>query len=510
MRRWYPLIAQSLNTAWHWRWALVATTWAVCLVGWIAVVLTPNSYESQTRIYVDTDAVLTPLLRGIAVERATEGQLEAMRKTLLSRPNLEKLISVTNLELKAAEASDRELLGRRLSQLIKVEAQDKNIFTISYRDSDPRLAHDVVTALLSIFMEDTKRASRSDMNNAQRFLVQQIASYEAQLRTAENRRAEFRRKYLDILPLEQNGSSRLDNARLEVQNLGSRLRDATVRLAALQAQLTVTSATLASELLASRENSELAAAERHLAELQAKFTERHPDVVIARRVVASLRSGAARDRGTPAVARAMPNPVYQQLRMQLIETEGDVSSLKARIEAARKDRERLEELARAAPGVEAEYQNLDRDYNVIRKNYEELLARREASNITSAADTTADKVQLRIIDPPQTPVVPVSPNRLLLISAVLVAGMGAAGGLVILLAQLDRSITDIGHLRTLGFPVLGGISMTPARAKGRSYAQATALTAAMLALFAVYGSLATEIMNHPGLVPWIRTTSGFI
>jgi polysaccharide chain length determinant protein (PEP-CTERM system associated) len=510
MGRWYPLVAQSLATAWRWRWALVATAWAVCIVGWIAVVVAPNSYESQTRIYVDADAVLTPLLRGIAIETASHGQLEAMRKTLLSRPNLEKLISVTNLELQAGDVQDRELMVRRLAKFVKVEAQDRNIFTISYRDSNPRLAHDVVTALLSIFMEESTRTSRSDMNNAQRFLGRQIDSYEAQLRTAERRRAEFRRKYLDILPLEQNGGSRLDTARTEVQNLEARLKDATLRLASLQAQLAVTSATIATETITGSGDAELAAAERHLAELRAKFTERHPDVIIARRVIESLSPGAARRPARTVGGRAIPNPVHQQLRLQAIETEGDVASLKARIETARKDRERLEELARAAPGVDAEYQNLDRDYNVIRKNYEELLARREASNITSAADTTADKIQLRVIDPPQIPAVPVAPNRLLLISVVLVAGVGAAGSLVILLSQLDRSINDVGQLRAFGFPVLGGISAAPALGRSTAYAQATALTTAVLVLIAVYGALAREVISHPDLVPWIRTAGAFI
>ena len=510
MGRWHSLVAQGFATAWRWRWALVATTWGVCIAGWVGIAVTPNSYESEARIYVDADAVLTPLLRGIAVDTARESQLEAMRKTLLSRPNLEKLIRVTDLELEGANAGDREMLVTRLGRLIKVQAQDRNIFTISYRNSNPRLAHAVVTALVSIFMEEATRSNRSDMNNAQRFLNQQIASYETQLRTAERRRAEFRQKYLDILPLDQTGYSRLDTARVEVQNLEARLRDANARLVALQSQVGLTPATIATETLVSSGDSQLAAAERQLSDLRSRFTDRHPDVIIARRLVESLRSGGSRQPASAAGGRAIPNPLYQQLRMQVIDTQSEVSSLKARLDTARNDRDRLEELARAAPGVEAEYQNLDRDYNVIRKNYEELLTRREASNITSAADTTADKVQLRIVDPPQIPVIPVAPNRLLLISVVLVGGIGAAVGLAVLLGQLDQSISDVGRLRTLGLPVLGGISLVPERRTVRSYAQGAAVTTAFLVLIAVYGALAREIITYPGLVPWIRTAGVFI
>jgi len=157
----------------------------------------------------------------------------------------------------------------------------------------------------------------------------------------------------------------------------------------------------------------------------------------------------------------------------------------------------MEELARAAPQVEAEYQDLDRGYNVLRKNYEELLARRESSKITAAADTGADKVRLRIIDPPQVPNLPIAPNRLMLVSLALVAGVGAAGGLALLLSQLDQSISDLGRLRELGFPVLGGISIVPSLLRRtRIYPQALTIGASVLLLFIAYAGLAGRVMNH--------------
>ena len=500
MERWYPLFLHTLATAWRWRWPLVATAWGVCLVGWIGVALVPNSYESDARLYVDTDAVLTPLLHGLAVDTATASQLEVMQKTLLSRPNLQKLIGMTALELKAQGPADREALVRRLGKVITVKSQDKNIFTISYRSADPKLAHDVVSSLLSIFMEEATRTNRADMKNAQHFLGEQIASYEAQLRTAEQRRAEFRKKYLDILPLENSGGlTRLDTARMEVQGVEAELRDANARLIALQQQLQITPPIITSPTVGTSRESQLAEAERHLADLLTRDTERNPDVIMARRLVATLKASIANN-PTPT-GRGTPNPVYEQVRLQMIQTQSMVSSLQSRLETARQDRSRLEALARAAPGVEAQYQNLDRDYNVIRKNYEELLARREASNITSAADTSADKVQLRVIDPPTTPVIPIAPNRILLLSLVLCGGLAAAGGLGIMLAQLDRSIGDVGRLREFGVPVLGGISVVPTQRIATRYPQAAALMGAVLVLIAVYGGLAGDVITRQRLVP---------
>src|SRR4051794_37348576 len=126
MRR--VLIAQ-LRAAWRRRWLAVAVAWAVCLIGWAGVAATPNQYESSARLFVDAAAVLTPLLRGLAADSVPATQLEILQRTLLSRPNLEKLISKTDLDLGVTGPYDRERLVARLGQDIKVTPQTRSLFT---------------------------------------------------------------------------------------------------------------------------------------------------------------------------------------------------------------------------------------------------------------------------------------------------------------------------------------------------------------------------------------------
>src|ERR1700722_19288895 len=198
------MLSQYLRAAWRRRWMGVIIAWLVCGVGWVLVYAIPNQFESTARMFVDADAVLTPLLRGLAADSAPTTQLEILQRTLLSRPNMEKLVSKTDLELSVNSPSDRERLLTRLTAEIKVVPQTKNLFTITYRDKSARLAHDVVKALLTIFIESATGGSRSDMDNARRFLEQQIQSYEQQLRGAERRRADFRARYVEVLPAEHN------------------------------------------------------------------------------------------------------------------------------------------------------------------------------------------------------------------------------------------------------------------------------------------------------------------
>lgn len=506
----YRLVRRTLAVAWRRRWLLVAAAWGVCLVGWAGVAAIPNAYESDARLYVDTDAVLTPLLKGLAVDQNTENQLEMMQRTLLSRPNLDKLIDVTPLSLVVDDIPERQNMVAKLGKQIKVTSEGRNLFTISYRNDNPQLAHDVVAALLNIFIERATGTNRADMANAQRFINAQIGSYVTQLRAAEQRRAAFLRKYMDILPLQQNGSSRLDEARLAVAHLEGQLKDAMARRAALQEEEKITPQSISEATAAGGEIggtlspvARLAAAEQKLSELRAQYTDRFPDVISERQVVTALKAEVAR---MPKTAKAtapgtgsftLPNPVYERLRMQLIETDATVSALNSQLGTAQKDLARMEALARAAPEVEAQYQGLDRDYQVLRTNYQELLSRREASLITEAADTSADKVQLRVVDPPQLPTIPVAPPRLLLISAVLIVGLGAAVGLAVMLAQSDNSIGDVGQLRDFGRPVLGGISLAAVPRRRRvPYPQAVGIMLAFLVLIAVYGGLAVGIASN--------------
>jgi polysaccharide chain length determinant protein (PEP-CTERM system associated) len=315
------------------------------------------------------------------------------------------------------------------------------------------------------------------------------------LKAIEGRRAEFRRKYLDILPLEDaGGQSHLDAARQAVNALEAQISDATAKSGVLQDELRTIPPVIRDTGGAGSPQAQLAAAQEKLAQLRLQYTDQHPDVIAQRHVVDWLKKHAS-EAPAAATSRAptvVPNPVYTQVHLQILESRATISVLEAQLRKARADLARMEALARAAPKVGAEYRDLERGYDVLHKNYDELLARRQQSNITEAADTEGDKVRLRVVDPPEISRIPVAPPRLMLISAVLAAGLGAGVALAVLLGQLDRSIWDLGRLGELGHPVLGGISIRQS-AVGRwtLYPQAAGVTIAVLTLIAVYGGLLT-------------------
>lgn len=444
---------------WRHRWKALALAWVVCLAGWAAVLAMPDRFQSSARVHADVDAVLGQTLRGIAIDSQTGAQVELLQRTLLSRPNLERVIARTDLDMRVSDQASRSALIDRLSREIRIQPQTRALFTLSYSDTDPRLAREVVNTVLNLFIESATATDQQQMANARAFVAQQIAAYETQLRDTERRRAEFRARYLDILPSDAYGGiSRLENARQRRQTLAGQIEDAEARRALLRQQIEATPATLPGETFGGGGDGRVAEAERLLRELRLRYTDQHPDVVAQRNIIAELRARGGGGGSAPRTTAARPNPLHEQLRVRLLDSDAELASLQRQMRDVNAEVQRLEGIARNAPQVQAEFLNIDRDYAVLSRQYEELLSRRESLQVAGQARTAADRVRLEIIDPPTVPITPSGPNRVLFSTAVLLVGLGAGAALAVLLVLLDRSFATVHDLRRLGLPVLGAIT----------------------------------------------------
>jgi polysaccharide chain length determinant protein (PEP-CTERM system associated) len=444
------LVRRYSAAAWRHRWKAVVAIWVVALLGWTGVRMLPDRYISTARIYADADAVLGMLLRGIAMDNSPAAQVEVLQRTLVSRPNLERIVDRSALSKRAAVSADREKIVQTLGRDLRFGSQTRNLFTVEYVDTDPRVARDVVQHVVDLFLELASGSDRRQMENARGFLLQQLATYEQQLREAERRRVDFTARYQDLLAL--NGStSRLDALRSRIQAMRGELSDTINRRELLKQQV----ATLAEAAPAAAVAS-TAEAEQRLLTLRQRYTELHPEVATARAALDAARS-VGNSRRTPA-GPPVPNQMREQLLVRIVDADSQIASLERQLHEMEAESNRLEEMARNAPEAQAQLANLDRDYNVIRRNYEELLARRESLNIAEAARTGTDRVTLEVVDPPTQPTSPASPKRLLLAAGVLIAALGAGGALLFLQVQLDTTFYTLRELRRIGPPVLGTLS----------------------------------------------------
>ena len=130
-------ILVSLRGMWKFRWPGLVVAWVTAVVGVVAVWKIPDQFEASARIFVDTDSILKPLMSGLAVQPNVEQQIGMLSRTLISRPNIEKLIRMADLDLKSQTKGDQEALIERLTKGIEIRtAGGNNLYAMAYRDSD--------------------------------------------------------------------------------------------------------------------------------------------------------------------------------------------------------------------------------------------------------------------------------------------------------------------------------------------------------------------------------------
>ena len=462
------IISEVLSYAkamWRYRWLSLIIAWSVSIAGWVFVILLPDKFESEARIYVDTGSLLAPLLKGIAVENNLDQEVTIMERTLLSRPNLEQVMRMNDLDLTTTEPDEVEALLADLARDISITAQTKNLFSIAYSHTSPRQAQSVVQSILTIFVENNLGQTRTDMESARGFIEKQIAEYERQLRQAEQRLAEFKVKNGQFLV---NGSyaEKLDEGLKELRTAQIALQDAEIRRDELGRQLNTIPQQVESSdalaILAGQNGNSLegriAMAEQNLDNLKLQYTDKHPDVLSLQRLIAGLK--AQKEKEGPSSSSSTSNPLYQNIKMLLVEAETNLASLQRRVTEAELVVEKNRQLAQTAPRIEAELADLDRDYTVLKGNYEELLARRESARISQAQDATSSAIQYRVVDPPQLPISAASPSRPLLYILSLFAGLAAGGGVAFVLATLNDSFVSSAQLaKAMNLPVLGRVSL---------------------------------------------------
>jgi polysaccharide chain length determinant protein (PEP-CTERM system associated) len=520
-------ILAQFRAIWRRRWYVALVAWLFCVLGWLTILALPDRFESRTRIYVDTTSLLSPLLSGITMSGFNLDQkVLYMKRTLLSRPNLAKVVRATDMDLAIKNESDMERLLDKLAAEVEVRSQGQDLFTIAFAHRNPQTAQRVVQSLLNIFVESNLGENRTEMEKARAFVEAQIAQYERQLSEAETRLAKFKTDNMEMLSNAGTYVQRMESARQELQTATAAYQDIVLMRDQLRLQLAAIPQYLsidqqpqvivnAGGAMGTPLQLRIQELEKSLDSMLSQYTDQHPDVLATRRILKKLQlereaevqsladaktAAAADGQGGPPKS-SIPNPVYEQVKLRLVDADSQLVARQRKVEQAKEDIARFGKLAATAPEIEAKHTALDRDYGVIKRNYEQLLGRRESAKMAQAVDAETD-IQFRIVDPPEVPNVPVGPNRKLFLTIVLVAALGSGVALAYLLSQLDVSFASMANLReAFGLPVLGAVSVIAFKGRRRlRAAEVMAFTACLLVLTAAFGGvLLTEAKLHSKL-----------
>jgi polysaccharide chain length determinant protein (PEP-CTERM system associated) len=471
-----------LRATWKHRRLGMLVAWVVGAIAAGVILRIPDRYEASARIFVDTQSILKPLMSGLAVQPNIEQQVMMLSRTLISRPNVEKLVRMADLDLSIKGKAEQDALIDGLMTSLKIQSVGRdNLYLLSYRDTEPGKAQRVVQALVSIFVESSLGDKRQDSDSARKFIEEQIRNYEKKLQDAESRLKDFKLRNMELQVGEgKSGIDQLSTLTNELNSSRLALREAENSRDAMRRQIVGEEPVLLPEAPGADSGVSLPeidgridAQKRNLDNLLQRYTDQHPDVVGARRLIKDLEDQKRKELvARKNFAAANPgssvsnNPVYQQLKVSLAETEANVASLQARVAEYEARYKRTNNLLKTQPQLEAEYTQLNRDYDIHKKNYEQLVTRRESAELSGDLEAAGSVADFRLIDPPRASSTPVAPNRLLLLPAGLLIALAAGLFVAFAASQIRPVFFDGKTLRDeTGLPLLGTVSLIPNEAR---------------------------------------------
>jgi polysaccharide chain length determinant protein (PEP-CTERM system associated) len=478
----YDQIRIAIHQVWTRRWLALGVAWGLCLAGWLAIALIPNSYESKARVFAQEQSILPQQVGMVPNDR--QADLLRLKQALTSTENLQKVVRRTDLNLLVGSEADMAAQVAKLRENIKITAQidNPNMIEISATTGvagfsnaqNARTASGTVQALLDLFIEENLAGGRAETGQSLGFLDEELKRRELKLQEAEQRRVEFETRYLGVLPGEGSIEQRMSSARMELANIDQQLAAAQGALASIRAQLNATPANISTPGFSGGggggfATQQLATLQGTLAQQQARgFTENHPDVIATRNEISRLRPQAQSERSAGGGSNTIstPNPAYSSLRAMAAEREATVNAASMRKNQLQAAMTELSAKQSSEPGVVAEQARLNRDYEVLKRQYDKLLEDREQVRLRSDIQTKTDAMQVKVIDPPSKPTSPIAPNRPLFLTGILLVAIGAGVGAAFAKGQLQTTFPTVSRLeQATGLPVLGSVSQifTPER-----------------------------------------------
>jgi len=463
MQQFFNNIINASWGTWRFRWTALIIAWLVCLLGWTFIMSLDYKYTSKARIFVDTNRVLEPLLIGITLPTNVTKQVSLVSKALLTRPNIELLAAKVGLDKEANTKAERDYLYADIESNIKLYpvGRDQSIYAIEFENTSPDVAQDVVNQLIAIFIDSNLVDEQEDNDQAQRFLNDRIAEYEVRLSESEQRLTEFKRRNAGSMPSEAGGFyKRLQDTKLNLRMAKSELRESINKRDELNRQLQKESS-IAFVSDTSGTAQRIIDLRRELDTVLQGYTDQHPDAIHLRGYIGQLERQLKVESSQRISSDRMnqDNVVYQTLRPIVAEAQATVAELKARVWDFEDQVAELESTVDSIPKVEAQLKQLDRDYETNKSQHAQLLERREAARL-SILKRGNDDSKFKIIEPPELPLFPSSPNKPLLYIGVLLAALGTALAVASLLSLFKPVYFEQRTLQMqTGLPVFGTVTV---------------------------------------------------
>jgi polysaccharide chain length determinant protein (PEP-CTERM system associated) len=463
----------------HFRWPwIVAAIVVGAAASQVVVRFVPKQYVSQTVVLVESDKIPKNFIPQLATED-TQDRLHTIHEEILARPRIERILDELDPYPEMIDVPRADVVDMVRSRTA-IGLRGNDAFVVRYSDTDPARAQRISTRLTSMFIEEVSGARARQVQGANEFIDNQLVETKGDLEQVEGKLKQIKQRYMGMLPnqLEANLSTlqRLEHERQSVSEqirVAKERRSLLERQLALQSQMNEPEARLIPELPAAdgaaaapSDAGSLPALKAYLAQLLARYTPEHPEVVATQKRIARLESEMSAAVPPPAPepvpppedtapAAASTDIIFSDLSAQVAAVDRDIQNLEERHEQIRSQIGVYQARVEKIPEVEQELQSLERDYELISKYYSELLSRKLEAETAGAVERQWQEEQFKILDPAQVAEKAEFPKASVFLLVGTLIGLGAGLAAAFLAEATDPTVKNLRELEgLLPYPVL--------------------------------------------------------
>jgi polysaccharide biosynthesis transport protein len=430
------------------------------LIVWGASWVIPPVYRSGTLILVEQPSMprdyVTPNVSDDLQER-----LQSITQQILSRTRLLQIIDQVKIygdERKPMSADEKvERMRKNIEIELVHDAHNDKItaFNVYYSARDPHLAQKVTSELTNLFINENVEVRQQQSEDTTQFLQSQLETARNTLSEQEEKIREFKGQHIGEMPAQQQSNLQiLSGLQAQLQSAEDGLNTARQQRIYLQTlidqyrtlQGAVSSGGDAPESLPAVDK-ELERLKTQLAELSSRYTDRHPDLRKVKEQIArteKTRDALIADLTTKSTTTAddktknrsatdlAPNSPVMQLQGQLHANQVEIGSRERAIAELKTSITGYQARLNQEPVREQQLADLTRGYDQSKASYDELLKKKNQSEMATSMERLQQGERFRVLDPPSLPAKPDFPNRLKFcgigLGVGLVLGLVVAGG----------------------------------------------------------------------------------
>jgi len=457
------------------KWLIVFSFLLIFFVALVYSVVTPDIYKSSAKILIIPPSVAEGVVQ-TNVQMSTSDRLKTIQLDVLGQIRLMKVIHEIGVEKLGFEGMSEIKMYENMRSRISLEAnlnEDRwrpqtgvNVFTLSFLHKNPDVAQEVASILTSLFIGENVRLRESFTMETAGFLGQQLEETRKRLELQESRLKQYKLQHSGELPQqEQFNFSQLTRLREQIKSNN----DAILRLQDRRLFLESQASTLGGKSLPDTASAvaspdagvpaallaELAAQQRKVAELKQKYTEKHPTVVQSQWELAQIEEQVALAReeakknpnrstaSIPVISVSKEGSELSRIQDQIARIDLDITAMKRESEDARISMNMIQSKIEKLPQREQELISLTRDYDNMKKLYDDLLEKKLKASISKNLEESQKAERFQLLNPADRPRMPSKPNRLkafgVALAVSLMVGVGGAFALEIFDPRLRGS-----------------------------------------------------------------------